>query len=276
VNRRLFLLTTSASMLPLPSGAVADPSVYARKVLGKRPVGYWRLGEASGDVAADASGMKHDGHYKGSTRLAEGGALKKEPNTAVKFDGSTAYVEVADSDVFSQPTSGNGLTVEAWMRPDALTFDGETSDPHVHWLGKGEPGQHEWGFRFYSLASSRPNRISAYIWNPNGDLGSGAYFQESLTAGEWIHVVACFDPGDARDRRAGVSIYRNGRFVGGPSNQPGSPYKAYNITPAGGSAPVRFGTRNLKSFFNGALDEVAIYPRVLRPAEIIENYRSAR
>jgi hypothetical protein len=42
--------------------------------------------------------------------------------------------------------------------------------------------------------------------------------------------------------------------------------------PAHGSAPVRFATRDGNSFFTGGLDEVAIYPRVLTGAEIMENY----
>ena len=61
-------------------------------------------------------------------------------NTAVQFNG-TNYVEIPDSVDFSQPTSTYGLTVEAWMRPDALSFPGEaspdsTQNPYVHWLGK--------------------------------------------------------------------------------------------------------------------------------------------
>jgi len=42
--------------------------------------------------------------------------------------------------------------------------------------------------------------------------------------------------------------------------------------PADGSAPVRFATRDGNSFLTGGLDEVAIYPRVLTGAEIMENY----
>ena len=58
------------------------------------------------------------------------------------------------------------------MRPDTLDFPGETKDPYVFWLGKGEPNNHEWAFRFYTRESERPNRISAYIFNKTGGLGS--------------------------------------------------------------------------------------------------------
>ena len=60
---------------------------------------------------------------------------------------------------------------------------------YVMWLGKGEKDEIEWGFRFYSKDSTRPNRISAYIWNANGGLGSSAYFQDELKAHEWLHAI---------------------------------------------------------------------------------------
>jgi hypothetical protein len=70
---------------------------------------------------------------------------------------------------------------------------------------------------------------------------------------------------------AGVRIYKNGVLRKGPPD-PGTLYGTYDIVPADGSAPVRFATRDGNSFFTGGLDEVAIYPRVLTAAEIMENY----
>jgi hypothetical protein len=49
---------------------------------------------------------------------------------------------------------------------------------------------------------------------------------------------------------------------------------SYDIVSAHGDAPVRLGTRDLASFFTGALDDVAIYPRVLGAAEIAAHYRA--
>ena len=86
-------------------------------------------------------------------------------------------------------------------------------------------------------------------------------------------MVACYDPDDQSDPRAGVSIFKNGVLRGSPATQPGALYQAYQIMPAHGNAPVRFGTRDRKSYLLGGLDEVAIYPRVLTPAEVLNNYR---
>ncbi len=248
-------------------------SLYSEAVLRKNPVGYWRLGERNGPIAFDASSQGHDGTYHGALSFRQKGALHNDPDTAVKFT-PPSYIEIPDDSAFSQPTSGDGLTVEAWMRPDALVFAGATDDPYVFWLGKGESGQMEWAFRFYSRESSRPNRVSAYIFNAAGGLGAGAYFQDQLTSGQWMHVVAAFDPGDQSDADAGVSIYRNAELRGGPSTQHGSLYQSFNIQPSHGSAPLRLGTRDSDTFLTGALDEVAIYPRVLSADEILENYQT--
>lgn len=277
-TRRQFLAVVAAAA-PLTFHQIthADVTVaanYRQKVLAKSPVAYWRLGEFKGQTAMDETSNGHNGNFYGTPIYGEPGAIRDDPNTAIKLDGQHSYVEIADDQRFSQPTSGRGLTVEAWLRPDSLIFDGETNDPHIHWLGKGETNQYEWAFRFYSRESSRPNRISAYIWNPAGGLGAGAYFQDILTAGEWLHVVACFAPGDQSDPKAGVAIYKNGVLRGGPETHPGALYRSYNIVPVHGNAPVRFGTRDQKSFLIGGLDEVAIYPRVLNAAEILDNYQS--
>ena len=221
--------------------------------------------------------------------MSQPGALLSDQDTAVGFKGprSRDYVEVRDpaSEAFSQPTSGLGLTVEVWMRPDILTFRGETSERYIHWLGKCGRGQCEWGLRFYSQDSpSRPNRISAYIWNPEGKEGAGAHFEDTLTPGEWMHVVAVYEPGDQdTEPPAGVHIYRDGVHRLGPGDSPGTLYRGFGIVPVHGTMPVRFGTRDAAksgiaapSYLTGGLDEVAIYPRVLTPDEILENYLAGR
>jgi hypothetical protein len=259
----------------MTSQALGD-SAYAQAILAKGPVAYWRLGELSGPAAADASGNGHGGTYIGDPAFDQPGAIVGDPDGAVGLDGNGEYVEIPDSVQLSQPDSGNGLTVEVWIRPDVLTFAGQTTEKYVHWLGKGDAGEFEWGFRFYSNDSpSRPNRISAYIWNAPGGEGAGAYFQDALTAGRWIYVVACYAPGDQTDAGAGVSIYRDGVLRGSPSSSPGALYSSFDIVPAQGAAPLRLGTRDLGSFFTGGLDEVAVYPRVLSAEEIAENYAAA-
>src|SRR5262245_22525465 len=270
-----------------PRRIVMTSDHHRNVVLAKGPVGYWRLGEQAGPTALDASGHGSDGTYFGNPTLGQLGAIVNDPDTAIGFNGpgSRDYVEIPNpvTQEFSQPTSGLGLTVEVWMRPDVLIFPGQTSERYIHWLGKcvSGSGQCEWGLRFYSQDSpSRPNRISAYIWNPNGGLGAGAFFQDVLTPGQWMHVVAVYEPGDKdTDPPAGVHIYRDGVHRQGPPSS-GTLYRSFGIVPAHGTLPLRLGTRdaaispsvNSVSYLTGGLDEVAIYPRVLTEPEIPENY----
>lgn len=266
---------------------VRASDTYSSVVLANAPVGYWRLGEAGGPTAFDSSGNGDDGTYFGNPTFGQPGAIANDPDTAIGLNGfgSGDYVEIPDpaAALFSQPTSGLGLTVEVWMRPDVLVFPGQTSDPYIHWLGKGMPCQYEWGLRFYSQNTTRPNRISGYIWNPGsppdctGGEGAGAYFEDVLTPGVWMHIVVCYEPGDADTLpAAGVHIYRDGVHRQGPPSSGtlyNEPHGRWTIFPAHGSAPLRLGARNDLNFtLNGALDEVAIYPRVLTPDEVLENY----
>jgi hypothetical protein len=258
---------------------------YRDAILAKAPVAYWRLGESAGPIAVDETGNGHDGSYVGAPLFGQPGAIHGDPNTAVQFNG-TDYVEIPDSALLSQVTSDAGLTVEAWMRPDLLSFPGQSStdptvNPFVHWLGKGEPGQEEWALRFYSIDPSqapgaRPNRISAYIWSLAGKPeGAGAFFQQPLVAGQWMHIVACYEPGN-KDTcpPKGALIFLDGDRKQGPFAI-GTLYcnPCFAVVPAHGTAPLRLGTRDCRSFLRGALDEVAIYPRVLTPEEIVENFQ---
>ncbi len=278
-SRRHFLTTGAAFTLPAwidRLHAAPASSTNARRVLEKKPCGYWRLGEKAGPVIADASGGGHDGTAVGQVVFGQKGMLDREQDTALVFDGKSACVEIPSHAAFSQPTSGVGFSVEAWMRPDVLEFTGEGEEGYVHWLGKGEAGKMEWAFRFYPKTSSRPNRVSAYIFNAGPGLGSGAYVEDDIKAGKWMHIVAVFDPGDASNPKAGVSIYKDGKLVRSPANSPGALYKAYEIKPVAGDAPLRIGTRDKKSFFTGGIDEVALYPRALTAREIADNYRAGK
>ena len=180
------------------------------------------------------------------------------------------------------------------MRPDTLVFPGQVDsngEIYIHWLGKcvSGSGQCEWGLRFYSGDSpTRPNRISAYIWNPPGVEGAGAYFQyginddDPLVVGTWYHIVAVYEPGDQDTPGAGVRIYKNGVKKQGPPS-PGTLYSTYGLVPVHGTLPVNLGTRDAAtsgnaavSYLTGGLDEVAIYPYALNDDQVMDNYQAAQ
>jgi hypothetical protein len=185
------------------------------------------------------------------------------------FNGTTSYVQVPSAPQLS--VGAAGLTIAVWMRPDVLTFqktEGSLANQqYVHWLGKGNTpaGDEEWTFRMYSQtnpAGPRANRISFYVFNATGGLGCGSYFQDSITAGQWIHVVGVVDAVAQT-----TAIYKNGVFRHSDS------YSG-TITPTPGAAPMGIGSKDLSSFFQGAIGPVRVWSRPLSATEIAALYTS--
>ncbi len=195
------------------------------------------------------------------------------PQAHLEFDGESNYVQVPNSSDFSVNTTG-ALTVSVWMRPDTLEFPRPESCGYVHWLGKGETGQHEWVLRMYRVDATgcpdaRPNRISLYIFNlgPPPQRGCGVAFQDPLEAGQWLHVVGVVDHGNEDEGNRMIHIYKNGELRR-------SFFYGNNITPQHGAAPLRIGTRDFASFFQGALAQVRIWNRALDEGEVAALYQS--
>ena len=191
-------------------------------------------------------------------------------NAFLHFDGIQTFIEIPDSPDFSLTPTG-GLTVSAWIRPSTLTFpntDGKGVDltkAYVHWLGKGKAHQQEWTFRIYSLDNTvgRANRISFYVFNPAGGEGIGSHFQDPnhpVQAGVWIHVVGSADTEK-------TCLHINGQPVD-------SDVYAGQIQPARGTAPLRIGTRDFNSFFEGEIREVRCWNRHLTDPEILALFTS--
>ncbi len=201
----------------------------------------------------------------------------------LQFNGIDAYVEIPGIADYSLATTG-ALTVAAWIRPDTLTFpSAEPGSDYIHWLGKGDQsgsaGNQEWTFRMYNQSTPledppRPNRISFYVFNPQGGLGVGSYVQGKVVEGEWIHVVGIADA-------TCTYFYRDGQFVRcstyrGPK-QGKCEIQTHDgaqvvIEPTAGSAMLRLGTKDLGSFLEGGLSRVRLWNRPLTAAEVSSLY----
>jgi hypothetical protein len=189
------------------------------------------------------------------------------PSTYLVFDGISSRVDVPASADFS--VGPDGMTVAVWMRPDAVTFaktEGSLADEqYVHWLGKGRPFRQEWTFRMYSLTQPGPraNRVSFYVFNPIGGRGCGSYFQDPIVVGQWMLVTGVVDP-DTRE----IAIYKNGV----PRHR--DSYASLSTGPVPGEAPLGIGSKNLSSYFRGAIGPVWIWDRVLSEEEIHDLFAS--
>jgi len=93
---------------------------YRAAVLDTAPVGYWRLGEASGTTAVDEMAA-NAGAYVGAPTLGVTGLLTGDLNTAVTLNGTTQYVSAG---VAGMPAGATLRTIAAWINPS--TYSGTT------------------------------------------------------------------------------------------------------------------------------------------------------
>jgi hypothetical protein len=215
-------------------GAVS--SEYAAAVLADGPVAYWRMGEASGTTAVDATGNGHDGLLKGGVKLGEPGALNGDSDTAMYFDG-TSYVDVGDKLDFAGTAS---LSIEAWVHPQA----GKGG-----YLGKG---MYDQGYKGYFIADND----STIQWVREGAVASPPV----ITFTTYSHVVGTYDG-------LNLTLYVNGAKAG-------SKVATNPITDH--PNPFTIGQVAGWGKFVGWIDEVAVYDKALDAARIKAHYDAAK
>ena len=258
---------------------------YDASVLADRPVAFWAINRAPMSET-DLTGNGHDGSYRGTGSPTA--APLPNGDSGADFDGSQQYLTVPSSAVFSIPTTGT-LTWEAWLRPDVLQFPHDDgSSGYVDWLGKCENYSPtcEWEARMYNTntgeSPNRPNRLSAYVFNPSAGLGSAADWQPSaglIMAGSWYHVVGSYttlsQPADCQDTAAApgsIEIWVNGvKWNHGSHGQTGC-MSQYKVVPKANGSALNIATMAKESFFRGAIAKVAIYDHSLSQAQITSHY----
>jgi concanavalin A-like lectin/glucanase superfamily protein/calcineurin-like phosphoesterase family protein len=241
-RRLIFAATMAALLLAAPSTASAATcpvdggSAYASAIRSTAGlVSYWRLGESSGTSACDSYGS-NAGSYQGAFSLGRVGALSGDPDTAVLLDGSTGIVNVPHA---SSLDVGDSFTVEAWVRRNSF------GAPDYQAIAS--QGANAWLLAFN--ASNRLVLRQAKV----GDLVSST---ASVTDTGW-HYVAVTKSGSS------VRLYIDGTDRTGTVT---------NRTMANNALPLSLGQSSGTSFFNGTLDEVALY-RAALPASTIQAHR---
>src|SRR2546423_13198425 len=225
-------------LLALPSGARATTcpidttSSYAGTITGTPGlVSYWRLGESSGTTACDSYGA-NAGTYQGGFTLGRVGAIAGDPDTAVELDGAGGTVSVSHS---TSLDVGDSFTIEAWVKRSSFgapDYQAIASQGANAWL----------------LAFNAANRLvlrQAKV----GDLVSST---TAVTDTNWHHVAAT-KSGSA------VHLYIDGTDVTG---------SVTNRTIATNTLPLLIGQSSGSSFFDGTLDEVALYNTALSAATV--------
>lgn len=233
---------------------------YRAVVAADRPTAHLR---SRRDLVTGARVGRTVGGRPGWTRMPNGARARV-------YSGAGEHLSFRSRPAYSIPTTGQ-LTVELWIRPDTLQFRNEEGTGYVYLLGKGDPGRDEWYVRMYSRrnAEGRPNRLSGYAFNPRGGLGAGSYVQDAVTPGRWIQLALVFDqrprPGAPTGR---VRLYKDGVL------RDTDALAGYGIGPTAGRAPLRIGTGDRDSYFEGAIGDVVFFDRALRGKRIRAHHRA--
>jgi hypothetical protein len=179
----------------------------------------------------DASGQNNTGTIAGATRIASG-----KFGGALSFDGTSAWVTVADAASLDLTT---GMTVEAWVRPTALT--GWRS------VVMKESGA---GLAYALYSGNDALRPAGYV-NINEDIGVTG--TSAMVLDIWTHLAFTYDGSTLR-------MFVNGAEV--------------SAQPAAGAATTTAGVLRIGGnaywgeYFRGMIDEVRLYNRALTATEI--------
>lgn len=271
-----------ASTPTLSAQQTAPTSSYDSVVLAGAPMMYLTMSSPAAAGENDKSGHGLSGTYVGGSPSAA-----KMPNgdTAADFNGSGQYLTVPSNAAFSIPTKGQ-LTWEGWIRPDTFDFPNENDEGFVDWMGKCQnySPNCEWEARLYgaSTLENRPERLSAYVFNPSASLGSGSDWQPApgvVAAGHWLYVVAEYDltstPSPCDPSYPGtINIWVNGVKQSFIDHAPTGCMSQFKVKPVAGNSSLDIGTMGLDTFFKGAVGKVAIYDRLLSPTEISAHFEA--
>ncbi len=226
--------------------ALPPLSAYAQAVLADDPIAYWRFDETSGVTARDFSGHGHDATYIGGVHLAAAGAIAGDSDPAATFDGATGYVDAGNN--FAFPGSAP-FSVEAWVRSASMQgyaglFSREDTSggpPSEGYLGFVSPADGVYGFQ--RLDGSNLASVTST------SVASGSHYD---------HVVATYDG-------MVMTLYVNGTAEA-------SGAASFTIAGAMNDFVVGAEVGGAEDFFEGQLDEVAVYEHVLAADRVTAHY----
>ena len=242
------------------AGALFAAATQAQADLNEGLVGYWKFDEGGGITAIDSSGNGNNGTLVNGPVWTAG-----KIGGALSLDGSDDYINVGSA---ANLDNLGPLTYSAWINLRSL-------DKRSIIFSKGDYYTRDGNIRFYmNTISSERNNLTF-----NAPFILGSVLKTSIpntpsvtswiTAGTWTHVAVTWDGGNSS---SGVTLYVNGSPIIADRVQ-GTQYttkadnSAYNQILGGLLAQDAVNTS-----FNGSMDDLRVYNRVLSATEIQELY----
>jgi hypothetical protein len=211
---------------------------YVAAVLADSPVGYWRMGEASGSVL-DSIGSSH-GTATGTTRDVTGALTTAQDDGAITFNGTSDKVRMGD--VLDQT---GAVSYELWVKRANTTGVLQ----YLMNKGAGQP----------NIVLKADHYITVGEENFDLVLSSTAILNDT----NWHHIVFTWTGAAAVDA---AKLYVDGVNVGVHQN---------TATIAGNGSSLSLGAAYVDAlYFAGTIDEAAIYNTVLSPTRVLAHYNA--
>ncbi|WP_158581437.1 LamG-like jellyroll fold domain-containing protein [Actinomadura spongiicola] len=237
-------------------------SHYRTTVLDDRPESYWRLGEDEGVGASSqvAVNLGKDGATYKNVTLEAAGALAGTDNTAAGFNGSSSQVQLPGGAV----KKSRDLTVEVWFKNNATGSGG----PLIGYQDK--PLDSASGVGVPALYTGTDGKLHGQFWS--GGPISPMSSTKIVNDGKWHHAVLSA-------MGSTQTLYVDGQRVATLTGQtPNHLALTHNqIGAAFASTPSSWpgwGTAQ-RRFYNGTIDDVAIYHHPLGPEQVAAHYAQA-
>lgn len=226
---------------------------YAATILADSPVGYWRLGESDPSMpAADATGNGNDGTYFGGVMLGQPGAIVGDPDTAAAFDGSSAFVDIPSTPGGTFDLTAN-FSLEAWV-----INNGQNPDIHLgRIVANGGIG-----LRGYGWGILPNNEVRYTTW---GILDFDSRLTIVPQDSAWHYLALTFD------NTATAYFYLDGQLTDTITDPQARLARSSEFDLIIGDTPT-----GLQEFYNGTIDEVAIYNYVLTADQIAAHFQAAQ
>jgi hypothetical protein len=230
---------------------------YPNTILADNPVAYYRLEELVGATTANDATGSYPGTYVydlNSTYplLGQPGITTNSISLHPYSDGGGAQYSYVASGYYPELNPQGPFSFEAWVRPTSNPGAGDYRCPIGNFGGWGTGGGNGTGWYLYQTPA--PGSTFAFVMAQTGVWVSTGY---SLF--NWYHLVGTYDGTSAR-------FYVNGVLIG---TQAAGGFVANPVNPLGiGQRADGYG------YWDGNLDEVAIYTNALSAATIQAHYEA--
>jgi hypothetical protein len=220
------------------------------------------MNEQSGAIV-DYSGSGNNGTASGITYGTEG-----KMGTGLGFNGASSYINLGVNSIAPDLGSATGITLSAWIKPNSLQDSGDLSRNNIaDLITSNNETKTEYNSTIYVTL-----RNGGKIWCGGRSLPTEGFQSietaKTVTLGSWQHVVCVLDFTNKK-----VYVYYNGVKIGESTASFGSnTFVSGNPSGSGrdaiGAAPALNGY-----FFNGTMDEFALWNRTLSDTEIANVYK---